>query len=304
MITWDTYENYSAHTSYAFRTFVKIPAMPPRVSGNVFFLEWAYNESGPMHGAAAQALAPEVRALRGAKVEFQSTNEGDAATVWMYIWTVTPIGTNGSIEVELPYHNMVFTNYTDDEGTFIRVDVIEFFGSAPMPPNLKCRRVYYEQGGEDRLQLYANISGIAPGHYVFEFNMTVPPEAAPNPLSPTSACGSDNCFTFFSMVARPLALVAPPPAVAGEYVSPQTNWISGHLLSREEFIEQNDYWTTIPARRITTPMRVAGIVNLTLDERLATARDDRPLERSALVFAFMLDTYNDLSASDWVQPEC
>ena len=55
--------------------------------------------------------------------------------------------------------------------------------------------------------------------------------------------------------------------------------------------KQYDYRTSVKAYQIAEPMLTAGIVNLTLDERLACGRDDRPSRRSAIVLGFALNEY-------------
>eukprot|EP00927_Polykrikos_kofoidii_P032633 TRINITY_DN27739_c0_g1_i1.p1 TRINITY_DN27739_c0_g1~~TRINITY_DN27739_c0_g1_i1.p1 ORF type:complete len:2646 (-),score=257.87 TRINITY_DN27739_c0_g1_i1:120-7187(-) len=303
VLEWPDGYVFEDNTTYGFRTRVRMPQAPPRKSANAFFFEWGYNETFTGEDGlgfedfgrvvAERVEAPMVRALRNAKVEASTTLAGERSTVWIRISTVTNISVNGSLEVQLPY-GYVFDNYTVDDyelygaymGQFCHVAAVMDFGSDPSPNDLSCRTVIFPagiSGAELRIELSSNETGIPAGNYYFEFNVTNPPLAEDNPLDPSSSCGRKFCVNMFSMVERYDSMWS---LHAG-----QLSWVSPDSPYSTLFEEQNDYWTSIPALRLTTRMKKAEIANLTFFERLQIGNNDRPYARSARVFAFMLDTY-------------
>jgi len=302
ILEWPDADVYLANQVYGFRTLIEVPDIPARASSNIFFFEWGFNESEvsdepapdrAMFGRAAGASAPvpSVRTLRGFKIEKASTLEGEFTRMWVWIETMTPILANGSLEFTIPQHNLTFSHPTwrgEGGGYWCAVFEVKYFGSHALPETFRCRRTRFPNALnddlsirlEERIELSAPGIGIPPGSYVLEFNVTNPPKAQKNERQADNPCGRKWCFNMYSMINSYEIILNK----VGQWQSQETPFAGS-------WQKQNDYWTSIPALRITTQMFVSEIVNLTLDERLACKRNDRPGERSALVFAFMLDKY-------------
>lgn len=280
-----------------------MPVVPPRASANAFYFEWGYNGSGTDRLAAARAVAPRVRSLRDLRFEMTSTNVQDKSRVLVWVETVTNISENGTLEIEVPeiYATMLFKNTSRADGDYCDVEGVEEFGSLPLPPDTYCRRVRFP-GSELRLVLFANSSGFGAGMYVLEFNVTNPGSLAANPALESSPCGRQACVSAFSKdlcgTVRPV-VQCPFDGFPHESNGSTDAWSSMMpAVSEPRWRWENDFWTTTPALRITTPMEFAEIVDMNLDEKLAIGRDDRPRRRSAIVVAMMLRGYRPAGEED------
>eukprot|EP00434_Breviolum_minutum_P010339 symbB.v1.2.009122.t2/scaffold552.1/size189238/1 len=180
-----------------------------------------------------------------------------------------------------------------DEVRYSSVRCATELGSMPAPPSLKMRYISFISAleklgdwltpplGELRLELRANTSGFDPGLYIFEINATNPPMYADNPAVTSSPCKWKGCLTWYSKSEPFVPVLYNPLTMVWTHDEQPVNM----------WQKQYDYRTSVKAHQISDPMYIAAIVNLTLDERLACGRDDRPLRRSAVVIGFALNNY-------------
>lgn len=309
---WFTSSLYKKGERYAFATFIKVPSTLPVLSGNAFFLEWGYGNVSDGLGkqAAARAPAPLIRALSDLRLETTSTVFNDFARVWIWIETVTDIGPNGTLEIELPalYSTMIFANYTieddlfEDPSQYCSVLPVIEYGSLPVPHDFLCRRVLFLDKA-DRLVLSANLTGFVAGRYVFEFNVTNPPNPVTNPGgNTTTRCGSSACVAVYSKDAcgsNKNALQCPKQVILPEFNVSMAMWVHPMPSKIEpQWQWENDYWTTTPALRIYGLMDFAEIMNNSLDEKLTILRDDRPGRRNNVIIALKFNVERATSTQD------
>lgn len=297
VVEWNTFDKYVEQEKYYAVLKVKIPEFPNITTGQSWWFEWGFNESDYADRPyATRSDAKPIRALRNAKVESSDIVKGHKTTIWLFVETVTAIGIDGSLEVIWPFHEMAINGYLDevDDFTYITIRAATDYGSKELPRDMRCRLVKFPAAlitdgnwlgarekvfGQLRLEFRANRSGIEPGLYVFEINATNPPDLAVNPPKGTP-CSYKGCLTWMSKTET----------YGVDFDRNSSKW--EHVGSPNEVWQtQNDYYTTIPSQQIANPMVGAMILNLTLDQRLACGRDDRPLKRSALVMGFSLSQY-------------
>ncbi|CAE7200134.1 unnamed protein product [Symbiodinium sp. CCMP2592] len=190
---------------------------------------------------------------------------------------------------------MEIFSYPDfnEDTRYLTVRTATELGSLAAPRDLRCRWIWFIGAlekigdylgtplGEVRLEFRANSSGFNPGLYIFEFNGTNPIRAAANPPVPTSPCKYKGCLTWYSKMEPYNPVLYNPGAGYWTHENQPLN----------QWQTQYDYRTTIPTHQIANPMKIASVVNLTLDDRLHCGRDDRPLRRSAIVIGFSLNRY-------------
>eukprot|EP00931_Biecheleriopsis_adriatica_P048501 TRINITY_DN28018_c0_g1_i1.p1 TRINITY_DN28018_c0_g1~~TRINITY_DN28018_c0_g1_i1.p1 ORF type:complete len:3899 (-),score=525.31 TRINITY_DN28018_c0_g1_i1:23-11719(-) len=301
VIVWDQNHTYVEGVPYALRTLMKVPDHENATSGQAFWFEWGLSLTSFFHRyVGARTPADPIRALRNAKVESTDIVKGHTTTIWLFVETVTRIEKEGSLEVIWPFHKLKIKGFRDltDDFIYIKVRAATDYGSKSFPPDLRARQVYFPNSvkkpgnflgddlkGEMRLEFRANRSGIDPGLYVFEINGTNPEEQAVNPPDNSAMCLYTGCLTWYSKT---------------ETFSPITFDVDTNLWKHNSIISpdwklENDYKTSVKSQQIANPMQIAGIVNLTLDERLACGRDDRPKKRSALVIGFALNEYKSIT---------
>jgi len=296
VIVWPTYDTYVQGEAYYLRTLIEIPAYPRVQSPQAWWFEWGFNRTGydPKPIASSTNSTP-IRALRNGRIEASDTVRGHNTTIWLFIELITRIEKEGSLEVVWPYHGMEIDSYPEwiDEVRYSSVRCATELGSMPAPPSLKMRYISFISAleklgdwltpplGELRLELRANTSGFDPGLYIFEINATNPPMYADNPAVTSSPCKWKGCLTWYSKSEPFVPVLYNPLTMVWTHDEQPVNM----------WQKQYDYRTSVKAHQISDPMYIAAIVNLTLDERLACGRDDRPLRRSAVVIGFALNNY-------------
>ncbi|CAE8626840.1 unnamed protein product [Polarella glacialis] len=295
VMEWPWFTDWKANELYYFRTLIRVPEYENVTSGQAFWFEWNYNASvWANRTIASRAPVDPIRALRNAYLESSSTLVGTNATIWLAIETVTRIEPGGSLQVTWPYHTVTMHSEMVSQEWLCKVFVAKEYGSDPLPSDLRCKQILFRSSAtkdghqlgdaqeELRLEFSANESGIDPGYYVFELNVTNQNLPEVNPVNSRSDCGYQGCLTWFSKQNRFESFMEVPAT--------SERWISLEDPV-DPYIKQNDYRTSIGAGRQTTSLGYASILNLTLDERLACGRNDQPLQRSALVIAFELKSF-------------
>eukprot|EP00930_Biecheleria_cincta_P034426 TRINITY_DN23798_c0_g1_i1.p1 TRINITY_DN23798_c0_g1~~TRINITY_DN23798_c0_g1_i1.p1 ORF type:complete len:3571 (-),score=339.86 TRINITY_DN23798_c0_g1_i1:50-9406(-) len=298
VVEWTTFDKYVRRERYYAVLKVRIPAFPNITTGQSWWFEWGFNESEYTNRPFGTRVdATPIRALRNAKLESSDIVKSHKTTLWLFVETVTRIGVEGSLEVIWPFHQMDIDGYIDliDDFKYIKLRAATDYGSKEIPRDMRCRLLRFPAAkvisgnwlgarerviGQLRLEFRANKSGIEPGLYVFEINATNPPDLAINTESSGTPCGNKGCLTWISK-SDTYFVNFDRNSSTWEYMG----------LPGETWQRQNDYYTSIPSQQIANPMIGARILNLSLDERLACGRDDRPLKRSALVIGFMLNQY-------------
>eukprot|EP00928_Gymnodinium_smaydae_P087582 TRINITY_DN7182_c0_g2_i1.p1 TRINITY_DN7182_c0_g2~~TRINITY_DN7182_c0_g2_i1.p1 ORF type:complete len:1549 (+),score=405.83 TRINITY_DN7182_c0_g2_i1:4012-8658(+) len=247
---------------YSFAAPIKVPSFVPTTETNAFFLEFGYSEGDTSSRLGAASIpAPPVRALRNAKVDYTTNIVGKENKVEILLETVTEIPQGGGIEVIAPTG---FVVQPDCEVEGVRDP------DAPPPPNLACS-ASVDSLGRNVIRLRRTVSQpLLGGLLAFSILMENPKERVKNyqtlvqaqaPGEPPN-CGMSVCW-YFATHSR----VATSTVPAGDPL---------------------DLSTSTPGFSVNEKMLEARIPTLTEEQRRRTERDDRPNQKSNVIFAFKL----------------
>lgn len=248
--------NFLASQKYGFSATVEIPLRTPTATSNSFFFEMGFNSSSTSQRPGGAVLAaPPVRALKNAHVDYSTTILGKENLIQFRIETITPIPEGGGLEIRVPKD---FKIDADCELLSVRNP------DAPPPPsNLGCQAVLVN--GRYTLRFAVGPGGLPPGYHAFALLAENPRSVLdnyPNLGTGVLDCGTFICWTFDSW----------------RYIENISNPSS----------EKLDMSTSAQGFDITRKMLEARIPTLTEEQRIATGRDDRPMQSNSVIFAFKL----------------
>jgi len=254
---------------YGFAAAIEVPTFTPTKSTNAFFLELGFNNtdtSERLGGATVQA--PPVRALKNADVDYGTTILGKENLLQFRLQTITPIPEGGGIEITVP------EGFKIDEDC--ELNPVRDPDAPPPPAGLTCEAYFDQQlglTGKIVLRLRAGPEGLPADYHAFAVLAENPTDTVWNYQMDGGgdlACGTYICWTFETF-----------------------RWMAN--LTNPASIEKMDYSTSAQGFDITRKMLEARLPTLTEEQRLATGRDDRPLQNNSVIIAIKLSQTSEQS---------
>jgi hypothetical protein len=203
--------------------------------------------------AAAAVDAPKVQALKNSKVDYSSSVQAKENLLQFEVETVSDIPVNGGLVI-LAARGFIFESVCVLPGLDPTV---------PPPPPLSCTASYDFALQKYRLILQVPADGqpMRAGMYSFAVVGENPTETVLSFPDPDTPCGASQCWSFRSIEN-----------------------LNGPLNLATDL----DYRTATQGFSIRAQFYDAFIPDITQAQRIATARDDRPLQQNNVIFSFQV----------------
>lgn len=270
-LKWST-AAFDISKTYSFSAPIFVPAIQPATASNAFYLEFGYDgTSQSQRVLGAYMPGPQIRALRNARVDYATNIIKMENLVEITIETVTHIPQGGMIEITVPAGFLVPTP--------CKPLPVRNPGALGVVPNVSCA-VAKDGLGRPLVRLTSPPGGVEPGIYSFGI-LTENPEATQDLFQAASASG-------------------PPPSASGfpaAHCLMSVCWyIGSYMPSTVPPGAPIDYAISTSGFGIQKRMLEARIPLMTEEQRIGTARDDRPLMPNNLILALKLQA-KQMSAS-------
>lgn len=261
-LIWDEAIAWNSDDSYGFRALIRVPDRSPTSSPNEFRFELGYDGTSISNRYAASSVpCPLVQALVNGNLEYVTNVESKENDLIFQLETITDVPAGGGFFFTGPAG---FTmNKCDLE--VAPAERGSVYQVAPMqrrvrmlPNDVTCD--FVPSANQTTFKITAGIAGIKSGLYRFMIHARNPAGITPNLDDDSTQCGKEFCWSLRSIQSMALGALAPD-------------------LDAPVFV---------PAFSINTKIVQASLEKLSPAQQAATHRDDRPLRRNPLVFAFSL----------------
>ncbi|CAE8736426.1 unnamed protein product, partial [Polarella glacialis] len=260
VLLWNTESQYFPNETYGFEAFIRVPDRTPTASLNEFLFEFGYDgDSLATRYAASSVPAIPVRALINARLEYTTNVESKVNDLIFQLETITAVPSGGAISMvgppgfELP-EVCNFEVPSKARGSEYQVEPT-IVRTMRIPMDAECKATVTVDSTE--IRIIAGPTGVPAGLYRFKLISRNPKNVVSNLPDPSTPCGYELCWHFQS-----LKVIGAGPDL--------------------------DKPISVPAFSINKKIVQALFPRLTLVQQAATGRNDRPLERNPLVFAFKL----------------
>eukprot|EP00933_Yihiella_yeosuensis_P016417 TRINITY_DN1403_c1_g1_i1.p1 TRINITY_DN1403_c1_g1~~TRINITY_DN1403_c1_g1_i1.p1 ORF type:complete len:1672 (+),score=277.91 TRINITY_DN1403_c1_g1_i1:210-5018(+) len=261
VMLWQTESNWDPFQFYGFQAYVMVPKRSPTDAPNVFTVEFGYDGTTlATRYAASSVPCALVMSLVNAQIDYITNVESKVNDLIFQLETATVIPPGGGLVITgpggfgMPECNLQVAPHA--RGSTYQVNPL-INKVKMLPTDVTC--MFKPGANATEFHLIAGKSGIQPSLYRWKVSARNPSKPVPNPEDQTTICGFRYCWEFHSFK---------------------------DINNRNSILDLSTHVPAFPINRIIVQ---AIFPPLTRAQQAATGRDDRPLYRNPLVFAFQLN---------------